>query len=297
MESPSCGGRAGGRIRHPIRVRRAPPLRLRLADALTTCALVVGFGCAGFEASTPIEELTPEVRAETDASIAVLARMSEFLASRSALRFEADVLYDAVQPSGQRIEFGSQRRIALRPPDHARVEVSHWDGGQELITFDGRRLSAVLPDRRLYATMEYQGTIGEAFDHLVTEYDVASPLSDLLRRDLPNEIASRVVSARRLPSVTIAGTRCDHLAFRGERVDFQLFVQQGDTPVPLRFVIDYRDEEGSPQFRAQLRNWDWSHELSDALFRFVPQAGAQRVGFPDLLDQLLGPLESEADER
>ncbi len=262
-----------------------------------TCALVVSFGCAGFGASTPIEEPTPDVRAETDATVAVLARMSEFLASRSDLRFEADVLYDAVQPSGQRIEFGSQRRIALRRPDRARVEVSHCDGGQELVTFDGRRLSAALPDRRLYATMEYQGTIGEAFDHLVTEYGAATPLSDLLRRDLPNEVASRVVSARRLPPVTIAGNRCDHLAFRSERVDFQLFVQQGDAPVPLRLVIDYRDEEGSPQFRAQLRNWDWSPELSDSLFLFVPQAGAQRVGFPDLLDRLLGPLESEADDR
>ena len=62
-------------------------------------------------------------------------------------------------------------------------------------------------------------------------------------------------------------------------------------------MIDYHEEEGRPQFRAQLHSWDWSSELSDAVFRFVPQAGTQRVRFPDLLDQLLGPLESEFDER
>jgi hypothetical protein len=261
------------------------------------CALAVCFGCAGFGASTPIEEPTADARAETEATIAVLARMSEFLVSRSTLRLEAEILYDAVQPSGERIEFGSQRRIALRHPDRARVEVSHWDGEQELVTFDGSRLSAALPDRRLYATLEYQGTLGEAFDHLVSEYEFASPLADLFRRNLPDEVAKRVVTARRLPAVTIAGKACDHLAFRGERIDFQLFVQQGDTPIPLRFVIDYHEEEGRPQFRAQLHSWDWSSELSDAVFRFVPQAGTQRVRFPDLLDQLLGPLESEFDER
>ena len=135
----------------------------------------------------------------------------------------------------------------------------------------------------------------EAFEHLVTEYDVASPLSDLLRGDLPEEVASRVRSARHLGTVTIAGTRCDHLAFRGERVDFQLFVRQGEEPVPIRFAIDYHAEAGRPQFRAQLGSWDSAPELPESLFQFLPPVGSQRVAFPELLDLLLGSTAAESE--
>ncbi len=221
--------------------------------------------------------------------------MSEFLVSRPALRFEADIHYDAVQPSGQKIEFGSRRRIALRRPDHARVEVSHWDGEEELLTFDGQRLSLAIPNLHVYASIDFEGTSAEALEYLVTEHDVASPLSDLFRGDLPREVASGARSARHLGTVTIAGTRCEHLAFRGERIDFQLFVAQGEEPVPMRFAIDYHAEAGRPQFRAQFGRWGWPPELPGSLFHFAPPVGSQRVAFPELLDLLLGPLLAEAE--
>ena len=266
--------------------------------ALLACALAPASGCRGFSAATQAEssasELASPVQAEE--ALGVLRRMSEFLASRPALRFEAEIHYDAIQLSGQKIEFGSQRKIALRRPDHARVAVSHRDGARELVTFDGRRLSAAIPTRRVYASIEYEGTVTEAFEYLVTEYGFASPLSDLFRRDLPDDVASRMLSARHLGTVTIAGARCDHLAFRGERVDFQLFVAQGSEPAPMRFLIDYHAEPGSPQFRASLDSWDLAPELPESLFRFVPAAGAQRVAFPELLDLVLGLPESEESD-
>ena len=161
--------------------------------------------------------------------------------------------------------------------------------------FDGQRVSAEIPGLPASASIEFQGTSAEAFDHLVTEYGVASPLFDLLRGDLPSEVASRARFARRLGTVTIDGTRCDHVAFRGDRVDFQLFVRQGEEPVPIRFVIDYHAEAGRPQFRAQLGSWDLAPDLPESFFRFLPAIGSQRVAFPELLDLLLGPLAAEAE--
>jgi hypothetical protein len=236
------------------------------------------------------------VEQRTQDAISALQRMSEFLTSRSSLRFTADIQYDAVQQSGQKIEFGSYRQIAVRAPNRARVEVSHWDGGRELVFFDGNRISAAMPDFHVYASTAFSGTVGEAFDRLVEEHGIATPLADLLRRDLPEEVASRVVSARRLREVMISGTICDHLSFRGREVDFQIFVSQGESPVPLRFVIDYKSSPGAPQFRAQLHDWEVDEPLPDSLFHFVPLVGAQRVPFPELLDLLLGPpIVSEGD--
>ena len=252
--------------------------------------LVFVAGCSSFGGSSDNEPMTgtPPSEVETERAVAALRRMSDFLASRPVLRFEVDIQYDAIQASGQKVEFGSQRQIALRRPDRMRVEVLHWDGTKELVTFDGHRLSASIFGGQVYASVEYAGTTTEAFDHLVSEYDVATPIADLLRRDLPEYVASRALSAQSLGTITVAGTRCEHLIFRGQRIDFQLFIEAGEEPVPVRFVIDYHAEPGSPQFRAQLRNYDWQSELTDSLFRLLPLVGAQRVEFGELLDLTLG---------
>jgi hypothetical protein len=262
------------------------------------CIVVSATACTNVASSTPVvlpdssadADFQLQTQARTEEAIAILARMSEFLGSRSSFRFIAEIRYDAVQPSGQKIEFGSQRKYAVRRPDHARVEVSHWDGGQELLGFDGRRLSLLLPWRRVYASAPYTGSVAEAFDYLIAEYGLASPLADLLRRELPDEVAQRVLSARRVAVVEIGGVLCDQLAFRGEKVNFQIFVRQGDEPLPMRFLIDYHAEVGSPQFRARLRDWDLEPELPESLFQIVPPAGAQSVPFDELMDLLLGPL-------
>ena len=134
--------------------------------------------------------------AETKQALASLRKMSEFLASRPTLRFESDMQYDAIQMSGQKIEFGSHRNFAFASPDRARIETLHWDGARELATFDGERFSAALPKQAVYATIQYAGSVADAFEHLDEEYGLASPLFELVRLDLANDVTSRVRSAR-----------------------------------------------------------------------------------------------------
>jgi hypothetical protein len=111
-------------------------------------------------------------------------------------RFESDIQYDAIQMSGQKIEFGSHRNFAFASPDRARIETLHWDGARELSAFDGERFSAALPKQAVYATIQYAGSVADAFEHLDEEYGLASPLFDLVRLDLADDLTSRVRSAR-----------------------------------------------------------------------------------------------------
>ncbi len=269
-----------------------------------TCVIVIALatGCANLgqparEEPTSSPTVLAEPTKRTEEALAALRRMSEFLASRPMLRFEADIQYDAVQESGQKLEFGSHRTFALARPDRIRVDIAHWNGEREMIAFDGDHLWATLPESRIYASLAFTGNIPDAFDLLVNDYGLASPLSDLLRRGLADEIADRVISGRNLRTAMIGGVACDHLTFRGRNLDFQLFIQQGEEPVPVRFIIDYHAETGGPQFRAWLRDWDLAPALPDSLFQFSPEVGEQRVPFRELMDLVLGPLEMTMDEQ
>jgi hypothetical protein len=73
---------------------------------------------------------------------------------------------------------------------------------------------------------------------------------------------------------------CDHLAARTPQgVDFQVWIAQGDQPVPRRIVITYRGETGQPQFWADLSDWNLAPDVSDSLFAFTPPNGAERIQF------------------
>ena len=52
-----------------------------------------------------------------------------------------------------------------------------------------------------------------------------------------------------------------------------------DDSLPRRITITYEHEEGRPQFRARLTDWDLSPRLKDSTFEFDPPKGAEKIAF------------------
>jgi hypothetical protein len=86
---------------------------------------------------------------------------------------------------------------------------------------------------------------------------------------------------------SIAGVPCDHLALRGDDADMQVWIAQGQQPLPRRVVITYRHADGRPQFWAQFSDWNLAPEAPDVLFAFTPPTGAAKIAFSP--QQMLQP--------
>ena len=65
-------------------------------------------------------------------------------------------------------------------------------------------------------------------------------------------------------------------AFREDGVDWQLWIQDGDAPLPLKFVITTTDEPSQPQHVAVLK-WNTSPKFDDANFAFTPPPNAMKI--------------------
>ena len=59
----------------------------------------------------------------------------------------------------------------------------------------------------------------------------------------------------------------------------QLWVAQGEKPLPQRVVITYIQDKGQPQFWAQFSEWNLSPAVPDSLFVFTPPEGARKIAF------------------
>ncbi len=257
----------------------APSRALPIVAALLLTACAGSFGA-------PTGPAPVGSSAETEAALSVLEIMSGQLASLEGFRFDAEVRYDAIQPSGQRIEFGSTRRVSVRRPDALRVEVEHWDGPSEWVVYDGARIWVASPSLHAYASAEQSGSYEDALDRLERDVGVPMPLAELLAPELHRELADLVVSGARVGTVVLEGRLCEHLAFRTASLDFQLFVERGEHRIPRRLVIDYREEPGRPQFRASLHAWELNPGFAPDTFRLVAPAGAERIPLEELLERL-----------
>jgi hypothetical protein len=74
----------------------------------------------------------------------------------------------------------------------------------------------------------------------------------------------------------IDGVTCGHYAFRQDGLDWQVWIQQGDHPLPRRVVLTTMTDEARPQFSATY-TWNLAPSFNDAAFTFAPPTGAGRV--------------------
>jgi hypothetical protein len=212
-------------------------------------------------------------------AMAVLKRMAELLSQAQRFSVTIDVGFDAVQDSGQKIEFGETRQVVLRRPDHLRIDATKRDSAKSVFLFDGKDMTVFHPQENVYATVAKPGSVDEAMAYFVQDLGLRLPLAELLNSHLDQALPERVRVADYVEPSSIAGIPCDHLALRGDEADLQVWVTQDGPPLPRRLVITYRRADGRPQFWAQFSDWNLSPEVPDTLFAFTPPTGATKIAF------------------
>jgi hypothetical protein len=232
-------------------------------------AIIVGLLAAGIR--------PPVAGGEEKTAAARIEAMANFLAKAQRLGVTVNCTYDVVQDSGQKIEFGERRELTLRRPDRARVEVTRRDGSRRGLLFDGTQLTAFDLDEKVYATVQKPGTLDAALAYYTQDLKMRLPLRDLFAADVPQKLKDVLGSARLVGNETLAGVATDHVAFRGDTADVQLWIARDGDPLPQRIVITYRLAEGQPQFEADFHGWTFTPDVPDSAFTFVPAAGAEKI--------------------
>ena len=217
-------------------------------------------------------EQDPEARA-------ILMAMANFLAKTPAYSVTMRSGYDAIQADGQRIEFGEQRRILLQRPDRVRVEVMRSDGDRGMVLFDGKGITVFKADDNVYARVEKPGTVDSALVYLVRDLQLTMPMARMFHTGFPQEMEKLLTSSSYVEEDALFDVPTDHLAARSAEVDLQVWVAQGEQPLPRRIILTYKNAPGQPQYRADLSEWNLSPKVADNSFTFTPPAGAEQIPF------------------
>jgi len=212
-----------------------------------------------------------EARAEQE-----LKKMSDFLAKLPHFALEAEETFDEL-PDGQlRRQLTNVRRVAVERPNHLAADAT-GDTLNRAAWYDGRTVTVLDKEHNVYASIEAPGTIDATFDTLTDEYGVVLPLADLLYSDPYAVLMAGVTYGRYLGIHQAAGVACHHLAFSQDTIEWQIWIDASDEPLPRKLVISYVQEPGEPQYSAVIRRWTLDAKVPEGLFTFEAPEGAQKI--------------------
>jgi hypothetical protein len=276
MAVPDCARRQalwrihGSRFRskgmHMLRLRYCTFL---LAMAVLTVPLAAAQQAAQQKAPAPAaDEVDPD-------ALAALAGMGTYLRTLRAFGIASRTTTEHVMEDGSKLQFDGTADLKVRVPDRLRVDISS-DRKQRQIYYDGKSVTVYGPRVKYYATVAAPPTLRETIEELAKKYGIEFPLADLFYWGTEKAPVTDIKSARYIGPATIDGKPTEHYAFRQEGVDWQIWIQQGKTPLPLKLAITSTAQAAAPTHTAWLR-WNLSPAFQAADYAFKPPPGAMKI--------------------
>ena len=212
-----------------------------------------------------------------------LQRMSDVLAKAGSLSLKAESLYDQVEEgSGVKVKRAVTQEVVLRRPDGLYFRSVRDDGKVREGRYDGKALTIVPEGGGAYARIDVPGTVDAMLDLVQAEYQVNLPITDLLYDDLYGRVKDHLLSGVHLGERTVGGEVLDHLSFETTGVDWQLWLERGDRPLPRRLVVTFVNAPGQPEYLTVITDWKLDPAVEEATFRLDPPADWRWIELPKL---------------
>jgi hypothetical protein len=243
-----------------------------------TCLLTVVIALmAGCESANSARAIEP--RADQ-----TLRAMCAAVGAAKTMQFRVDAQVDEASASGKMVPVSRQTQVLLRRPDGVVAQMRGGDGRWSLC-YKAGAIAILREDRGKYATMQAPPTIDKMLDFLFEEHGLSIPLADLLFSDPYQALTENVQTGVYLGVRSVGGRPCHHLLFTQKAVDWQVWIDTGETPLPRKLVITHKNEPGQPQYSAELSDWNLAPAVTETSFDFKAPAGAKAVKMSDLRDE------------
>ena len=206
----------------------------------------------------------------------ILKQMSDYLQTLGRFAVHTEGNREVVFPSGLTVDSLRATELKVERPNHLRADIMSAKRNVQ-IYYDGQNVKLFTPEQKVWAEWPAPATIGEVIARAQKQYGLDLPAADFLGRDSYQRMMGKATVAAYVGRSLVHGQMAHQLAFRGKDVDWQVWVKEGDQPLPLRIVIVDRAVKGSPRYEVTLTDWDTSPQFEESVFNFTPPEGASRI--------------------
>jgi hypothetical protein len=213
---------------------------------------------------------------DKDANDILVASMN-YLKGLKTFSVDYDADHEIVDKAGQKIQYSASGSLIASRGEGFRM-TRKGPLADVAVAFDGKIISLYGKTLNAFAQIE---SPGPSIDEAVEEFRVSTGLdaagADLMSSDPYSVLTEGATEGTLVGEAFVDGEVCDHLAFRTDAVDWQIWIRQGDQPLPLKHVITTKWVTAAPQYALRLSNWNVAPKVDGKLFSFTPPADAKKI--------------------
>jgi hypothetical protein len=225
-----------------------------------------------WSAEAPKKAKAPDIEPK---AMEVLKQMCDYLKNLKQFSCQAEIAEDVLLTSGQRIQYARSVEASVRRPDRMRAE-SVGDTDNRLLVYDGKTITLLDRTKNFYTTIAAPPELDAALEHATEAFNLRAPLADLIYTKAYDYLTEGVLSGFYVGQSKVQGIPCHHLAFREKDIDWQIWVEDGPTPLPRKFLITDKTAQGL-QFTAVFTKWNTSPQFEEGRFTFVAPEKAEKI--------------------
>ena len=208
-------------------------------------------------------------------AVAALDKMGAYLRSLKTFQVRANTTRDEVLDNGQKVQSASRSDVLVQRPNKFRGE-STSDEKRRMYFYDGKTFTLFADRTGYYASVPAPGNINDLSETLENKYDIELPLRDLFLWGTDRAKGGQITNAIDIGPGEVDGTSVEQYAFRQNGIDWQVWIQQGEYPLPRKLVITTTTDEARPDYTAVL-SWNLAPSFNEAAFTFDPPADAKKI--------------------
>jgi hypothetical protein len=232
------------------------------------------------------DRLLPALPSATNASTPAVAEQADrllkeagaYIGSANEFTFHAEITFDHVLPSGQKLQFAAAEEVVLERPGRLYVE---WNGdlGARQFWYDGKSVTLYDPAQTFYASEAAPPEIDAMLAQLLPQLNFVPPVADFLYRDPYKTVRGNIQYGFDLGQSNVNNRTCRTLAFVEKDIDWQIWIENGPQLTPCKLVITYKNQPSQPQFTAVFSDWDFAPRIAEPVFTPELPPGTQKIPF------------------
>lgn len=264
----------------------------RLLSLILLCIAIGGAWSAAASAAPAIpQEVSPEAKKVIDSFGAYFTKVKGF-------KVTFDVALAVEQPNKPVQNLKFLQHFSAERPNKLMWTAESPQGGGATIVSDGEEVSLVVGGLQKYATEKAPPTWQALLENPIIFGSMSSgnavPLTSALLSDEPaKKLIEKSETVEYGGRVTLGDTECHLIKSSGGELDWQLWIDAGDKPLPVQFVPDLekafarmaRQTKGKSPFEnlkatniVTLKGWEIDPKLAEDVFAFNAPEGAKKVG-------------------
>jgi hypothetical protein len=204
--------------------------------------------------------------------------MTEYLGNLEKFSVQTQNTLEDVYGSGHRIDLDVSAKVVVSRPNKIRAE-RKGDLVDQIFYYDGKSLTLFSPTYNVYSTVDAPDTFYGLFQLLYEKLGFGLPITDLVYSNSFELLMEDVNLAQLLGNSYVDGVKCTHLLFSRPGVDFQLWITDGTTPLPIKYVVTDTSTPDRLSISTRMTNWNVEPIVDQSQFTFVLPENAEAINF------------------